>query len=44
MTDSAPTEIISEGGFKSVDAMRKMLKEAGLRADVVKPPGCDPNG
>lgn len=44
MTDSAPTEIISEGAFKSIDAMRRLLVDAGLRADVIKPPGCDPNG
>ncbi len=43
MTDATPTEILSEGGFKTIDAQAKRLRASGLRADVVRPPGSDPN-
>lgn len=38
------TEVIARGGFKKVDAQRRLLKDAGLRAEVVCPPGVNPNG
>ena len=38
------TEVIARGGFKKVDAQRRALSDAGLRAEVVCPPGVNPNG
>ena len=31
--------MIARGGFKKVDAQRRALSDAGLRAEVVCPPG-----
>ena len=38
------TEVIARGGFKKVDAQRRVLSDAGLRAEVVCPPGVTPKG
>lgn len=37
------TEVLSEGGFKAVDRQRKHLDGLGIAAEVVKPPGTNPN-
>ncbi|MEL6429207.1 MAG: hypothetical protein AAFZ87_00170 [Planctomycetota bacterium] len=37
------TEVIAQGGFKSLEAQRKRLGEHGIRAEVVCPPGANPN-
>ena len=45
MTSPGPqTHVLAQGGFKAVEAQRKQLRAAGIRADVVCPPGVDPNG
>ena len=36
-------QILSQGGFKLVNGQRKLLRESGIDADVVCPPGVDPN-
>lgn len=38
------TEVLAKGGFKSVDGHRKRLREAGIQAQVICPPGVNPNG
>lgn len=38
------TEVLARGGFKRVDSLRRLLAGAGLRAQVVCPPGTNPNG
>jgi len=38
------TEVLAQGPFKAVDGQRKLLAENGIRADVVCPPGANPNG
>lgn len=44
MTSSGSnTHVLSQGGFKSVESQRKHLLAAGIGADVVCPPGEDPN-
>lgn len=38
------TEVLAQGPFKAVDGQRKLLARSGIRADVVCPPGKNPNG
>lgn len=38
------TEVLSQGGFKTVEAQRKLLRGAGVRAEVICPPGVNLNG
>ena len=38
------THVIVKGGFKTLESNRKMLKEKGVTAAVVCPPGTDLNG
>lgn len=38
------TEVLARGGFKRIDTLRRLLAGEGLRAQVVCPPGVNPNG
>ncbi len=35
--------ILAQGGFRLLEGQRKSLKSAGIRAEVICPPGVDPN-
>jgi len=43
-SSGAEPQIITRGGFKLVNGHRKRLQQAGIEADVLCPPGVDPNG
>ena len=43
-TGDTETEIVGQGAFKNLEAQRKALRSAGIRAEVVCPPGVNPNG
>jgi len=44
MTSSdAQNTILAQGGFRLLDGQRKRLERAGIRAEVICPPGVDPN-
>lgn len=38
------TEIVGQGAFKALDTQRKALRGAGIPAEIICPPGVNPNG
>lgn len=44
MTDAQPDiEVLAQAGLKAVQSQRKLLQSKGISAEVLRPPGEDPN-